>query len=82
MALVPEVPALELVTEIPVVTVSEVTFGPPALKSDDVLVDPPAPIDCDPLFVIKWKWPGSVTEAVCVCETTIASAEPPVASTA
>ena len=45
----------------------------------------PAPAFPDDPFVYpaEWAWVGSVTTdvAVCVCDTTIASAEPPVAST-
>ena len=84
MAFVPEEPALATVvaTVTPVVELAVVA---------DVPVSPPAP-RINPLPCVTndepesgaWVWPGSVTEdvAVWVCETTIASAEPPVALTA
>ena len=80
----PEVPALALVvaTVIPVVFVSVLS---------DVIVTPSDTPIAAPAMMLPldrgaevWKCPGSVTVdvAVCVCVGRVASAEPPVASTA
>ena len=82
----PEVPALALVVEVATVipVVSVVVVPVPACPPTAVYALLPLSIV---LRITKvWLWPGSVTVdvevAVCVCVGSVASAEPPVASTA
>ena len=75
----PDVPVEAFVTEIPVVLDAVVIeFDPDGLPTVPAPLKVPDAIGIDTVCV----WPGSVTDAVCVCDTTIESAEPPVASTA
>jgi hypothetical protein len=80
---VPETPADVLVVATVMPVVSVVVASPDGLPaSRRFVLKSPVPGLEFPL--LPWECPGSVTTdvAVCVCDTTIALAEPPVASTA